>query len=184
MPLTNTVRAPGACRQSGVGLIEVLCAVVILSLGMFASTRMQLTALQTNQSALYRGNARFLAEDMVSRMRANRPGIEAGAYANVDTGAAAAGDAGERPASPADEQTAPGCLVAGCDAAALAQADIAAWSEDLRSSALRLPARADGKPARGTITRDVDGVYTVRLEWSTVNAGVREDDVLTLRVSP
>jgi type IV pilus assembly protein PilV len=59
------------CRERGVSLIEVLVAIVVLSLGMLAMAGLQLSSLRTSQGAILRGQAALLATDMAERMRGN-----------------------------------------------------------------------------------------------------------------
>ncbi len=59
-------------KQSGFTLIEVLVAVLILSLGLLGMAALQTQAMKTNQSALQRSQAVILANFMMDAMRANR----------------------------------------------------------------------------------------------------------------
>lgn len=58
-------------KQSGVGLIDVLVAVVIFSFGMLAIAALQTISKQSNYEALQRTNASMLAYDLLERMRMN-----------------------------------------------------------------------------------------------------------------
>jgi type IV pilus assembly protein PilV len=58
-------------RQRGVSLIEVLVAVVVLSLGLLAMAGLQLSGLRASQGGLLRSTAAQLASDMAERMRSN-----------------------------------------------------------------------------------------------------------------
>jgi len=60
-----------ARRQRGVGLIEVLVAVLVLSFGMLGVAALQATSVRTNQSATMRSMAVSYAYDIADRMRAN-----------------------------------------------------------------------------------------------------------------
>lgn len=57
--------------QRGLSLIEVLVAIVILSLGILGMAGLQASSLRSGQSSLYRSQAALLAENMAERMRAN-----------------------------------------------------------------------------------------------------------------
>ncbi len=57
--------------QRGLSLIEVLVAVVIISLGLLGMAGLQASSLRGSQSAVYRAQAAQLAADMAERMRAN-----------------------------------------------------------------------------------------------------------------
>ncbi len=64
----------------GVGLIEVLVAIVILAIGLLGLAGLQASGLRVGQGAMYRGIAAQFAYDMADRMRANGAGAKSGAY--------------------------------------------------------------------------------------------------------
>lgn len=55
----------------GLSLIEVLVAIVVISLGLLGAAGMQASGLRTSNGAMYRVKAAQLANDMADRMRAN-----------------------------------------------------------------------------------------------------------------
>ena len=67
-------------QQAGVGLIEVMVAVVVLSFGMLGLAAMQALALRNSQSALERSQAVVHAYAMFDAMRANRAAALIGRY--------------------------------------------------------------------------------------------------------
>ena len=73
--------------QQGLGLIEVLVAVVVVSFGVLGMASLQLTGMKHSTGSYHRANALMLAEDMASRMRINRPAVESGAFRDVDSAA-------------------------------------------------------------------------------------------------
>lgn len=56
----------------GVTLIEVLVSVIILAFGLLGLAGLQSVGLRSNNSAIYRTQATYLAQDMIDRMRVNR----------------------------------------------------------------------------------------------------------------
>lgn len=72
--------AVSARTQTGVGLIEVLIAVLVLCFGMLGLVALQLTTLKQNQSALERGLAVVQSHSIVDAMRADRANAENGAF--------------------------------------------------------------------------------------------------------
>lgn len=58
-------------RQRGVGLIEVLVTLLILSTSLITLTAMQNRSLQFNQMSYFRSQANILAYDILDRMRLN-----------------------------------------------------------------------------------------------------------------
>lgn len=79
-------RPPAAKRNLGVSLVEVLVAVVVLSIGLLGLAGLQASGMRVGQSSIYRSQAAQLAYDMVDRVRANF--ANASSY-NVAMGAAA-----------------------------------------------------------------------------------------------
>jgi len=63
---------PGS-QQKGFGLIEILIALLILAIGLLGMAALQTTSLQQTTGSQARTQAILLAEDMVERIRANRP---------------------------------------------------------------------------------------------------------------
>lgn len=63
---------PGS-QQRGFGLIEILVALLILAIGLLGMASLQTTSLQQTTGSQTRTQAILLAEDMVERIRANRP---------------------------------------------------------------------------------------------------------------
>ncbi|MBX3678674.1 type IV pilus modification protein PilV [Cognatazoarcus halotolerans] len=81
----NTKRhSPGL--QAGTTLIEVLVAVVVLSIGLLGIAGLQLSALRNTQGAYERSAAVILANSLAERMAADRLQAIAGAY-NMAMGA-------------------------------------------------------------------------------------------------
>ena len=74
------MKAFASNRASGFSLIEVLVAVLVLTLGLLGVAALQINAMKNNQSALQRSRATMLAYFMLDAMRANRVEAEAGSY--------------------------------------------------------------------------------------------------------
>ncbi len=66
--------------QSGLTLIEVLIAVVVLAIGLLGIAGLQSAALSNNLIAYQYTQASTLAQATIERMRANRQGVLEGAY--------------------------------------------------------------------------------------------------------
>lgn len=67
-------------QNKGFTLIEVMVALLVLSIGLLGLAALQATSLKTNHGAYTRGQAIFLAYDIMDRMRANRTEAMAQAY--------------------------------------------------------------------------------------------------------
>lgn len=64
-------------QYGGFSLLELMIAIFVLSIGLLGMAAMQAVSLSSNQEAQFRVSALAIAEDISSRMRANR------AYVNV-----------------------------------------------------------------------------------------------------
>lgn len=70
----------GRSTQRGVGLIEVLVAVLVLAIGLLGIAGLQSQALKNNQSAFERSQAVTLTYLMMDAMRANVTAARTGQY--------------------------------------------------------------------------------------------------------
>ncbi len=84
--LTKTT--PVKQQLAGFTLIEVLIAMLILSVGLLGLAGLQATGLKTNHSAYMRSQAVAYGYDIIDRMRANRLNALSGNY-NIAIGAGA-----------------------------------------------------------------------------------------------
>jgi len=74
-------------RQQGVGIVEVLVALVVVSLGVLGMASLQLTGMQHSSGGYNRSKALLYAEDIATRMRTNRTAIDgATSFASYDSG--------------------------------------------------------------------------------------------------
>ena len=71
-------------RQTGVGLVEVLVALVLLSIAVLGFVALQIRAITASNEATMNVQATNIARDLAERMRMNRTGL-AGYVANTDT---------------------------------------------------------------------------------------------------
>ncbi|TCO76308.1 type IV pilus modification protein PilV [Chromatocurvus halotolerans] len=78
--MRGALQALAPSRQRGVGMIEVLIAIVVVALGVLAIIRMQTNMVRTNQSALMRSQATLLVYDMTDRLRVDRQSAIDGLY--------------------------------------------------------------------------------------------------------
>lgn len=69
-----------ARHQGGVGLIEVMVAVLVMGVGLLGIAAMQATALKNTQSSLERSQAVVQSYAVLDAMRANLTAARAGAY--------------------------------------------------------------------------------------------------------
>lgn len=105
--------------NEGFTLLEVLVAVLVLSIGLLGIAGLQVTGLRFNHSAYMRTQATLLAYELADRMRANRPTMVANGYDPIATG----GIGGV---------SVPACeTAAGCATAQMAQNDVFQWQQRL-----------------------------------------------------
>lgn len=67
-------------KQKGASLIEILIAVVVISVGLLGLAGLQTSSIKSNQSSYLRSQATLLAYDLSDRMRASRDAAENGAF--------------------------------------------------------------------------------------------------------
>jgi type IV pilus assembly protein PilV len=72
--LATSGRLPGRRRVAGVTLVEVLVALVVLSIGLLGIAALYVESLQSGRTAVLRSQAVALAADLADRIRANRDG--------------------------------------------------------------------------------------------------------------
>jgi type IV pilus assembly protein PilV len=106
---TNT---PTKTPQHGFTLLEILIALLILSVGLLGLAGLQVNGLHSNQDSYFLTQAMAQAYDMADRIRANMVGYTAGKYDNIDT------------TTPTD----PGCIATGCSSANMAVYDHYQWN--------------------------------------------------------
>jgi len=85
-------------REAGFSLIEVLVAVLVVSLGMLGAAALQANALRSNQGSYERTQVAILSQGIFDAMRANLAGVDSGAY-NTNGWACAASGSGSLAAS-------------------------------------------------------------------------------------
>ncbi len=72
MPITHTPAFLTTRGQAGVGLIEVLVAVAVLSIGLLGVGAMQGVSLRNNNNAYFRTQATITAYQILDEIRTNR----------------------------------------------------------------------------------------------------------------
>jgi type IV pilus assembly protein PilV len=150
-----------ANRQRGMSLVEVLVALVVLSVGMLGIAVMFVQSVRSSRSAILRTQAVNLVSDMADRVRAN---------ANAQQ----AYDTDEYAGAPAMQSCAPDSDTGSginCNVEQLAQDDLARWQRSVRAA---LPALKDG-PAKAEVhyfAPDAEGQperYRIRVAWREPN---------------
>lgn len=139
-------------KQRGVGLIEVLVAVLILALGLLGMAGLQSRSLSTNQSSYSRTQAVLLSYYILDAMRADRARAVAG---NYNTAAAI-------------------CDPASVSGSALSDINLQQWVTGLRASL------GDANSTCGQVNFDTaTGTATITIRWDDAKAGGRPDNTFT-----
>jgi type IV pilus assembly protein PilV len=125
--------------QAGVGLIEVLIAVLVFAVGLLGMTTMQMGAKRANYEATQRSIATGLARDILERMRSNPAALTSYEVSELGSVAVAAGT---------------NCSPGPCTTAQLAGRDLYEWNEWLKG--------ASEKITVGGVTTDAGGLVDYR----------------------
>ena len=146
-------------KQTGVGLIEVLIAVLVFAVGLLGMTSMQLAAKRSNYEATQRSIATGLARDIIERMRSN-PG-EVDSYVASDLGGSTL-------------SFAVNCNTNECTTAELAQRDLFEWALLLRGVTERITIDGSTSNAGGLVSpraciTNNAGNVTVAIAWRGVS---------------
>lgn len=145
-------------KQRGFSLVEVLIALVIMSVGMLGIAGLYVQSMQAGRTSLLRHHAVTLAGDVADRIRANpRAGI---AYQGAGLNSSCVSG------------------VVNCDEVEMAGHDILLWQQQA----------VDTLPAGGVeITFDDSGVpplYTINVTWSEPGANTPPAYAITIPVIP
>mgnify|MGYP003574349932 FL=1 len=154
--------------QRGFSLIEVLIALIVMSVGMLGIAGLYVQSLQAGRTSMFRHQAVALAGDVADRIRAN----PTAGISYVD-------------ANGADN----GCVAAGvdCDAAGMALHDVWLWKQQAGNS---LPGSAATGGGDVTVAFDdtvTPPLYTITVSWE--EPGITAFDVppsyvVTIPVNP
>ena len=155
-----------SAAQAGIGMIEVLVAMVIVAFAMLALIGMQTSALRYQNNAHLRATASQFGADLAERVRANLRGAHEGAY-NLP-----------RQAYPALDTLAPACFNPGhCTAQELAAQDLHDWRRRLGRALAGGWGEISGSASRG---------FTVRVYFrdASVAAGQFAENCLPSAADP
>ncbi|TNE92930.1 MAG: type IV pilus modification protein PilV [Gammaproteobacteria bacterium] len=154
----NTSLTPIGNSSAGVGLIEVLIAMLVMAVGILGFVGLQTTAKRTGYEAMQRSTAVYLINDVLERMRSNSPAVYGGNYSVSNLGNASRGN------------TAPGCLdTSSCLSSEIASYDLWEWEQRLDGAVEG--GRGGLVSPRGCINVN-DGFITVAIAWRGYSEGV------------
>jgi len=145
--------------KNGFSLVEVLVALLVISIGMLGLAALYVETLRLNRTAIFRTQAVTLASDMAERIRANTGGAAGYAGAGADSGC-------NEGATAAVE----------CTAAQMAAQDIFDWQQ-MAQTLLPGGTATIGVVAAGGGTPNV---YTLTITWTEVSQGGNVSYVMTV----
>lgn len=176
--------SPSMRRQRGIGLIEVLVALVVVSFGVLGMAGLQLTGMKHSTSGFNRSKALLHAENMATRMRINAAGVLAGDYAAYDTATGAA-QCDLKPAPYC--QASQGIDAAECDTDQLADFDLwsvacGEWGTADASGGV-LDALPEGRLQIdcGAAPCAADAMYAITVEWNEGSTTSDDPDDVDLK---
>lgn len=170
----NRTRYSLAGCHDGFTLLEVLVALIVLSVGLLSLAGMQVIGLRTNHSAYMRTQATIQSYDIVDRMRANIVGVREGRY-----------DKPTLTDSAGVQHTA--CkTTSGCNVQQMAEHDLFEWNQaiaDVLPNGVGVvcidSTPEDGTPDAAAGSSACDGIgaspemamYTIKIWWSDDQSG-------------
>lgn len=148
------------CLSGGFSLVEVLVALLVLSIGLLGLAALQTTSLKYNTESYTRTQATFLAYDIIDRMRANSVGFIAGNYEVTSSAAAAAAMAGTA-----------ACGTGNCSTAGLAAYDLGQWYTRMQTL---LPGSTDPVGNFATIAKTAPGSSSVTITINWIERDIKQ----------
>lgn len=136
----------------GFTLLEVLVALVVLSIGLLGLSGLQTTSLRNNHSAFLRSQATLVATNIMDRMRANRAAATGGDY-DINYGST------------------PTHVSCGgsCTALQVAQMDVEEWVAYVQ----RLPG------GQGQVSVSAAGIAEVKVRWADARDSGNKLEIVT-----
>ena len=132
-------------KQQGFTLLEVLIALLVLSIGLLGLAALQTIGLRSNEMASMRTTATMLAYDISDRMRANPQGTIDGKYILAVSG------------------TIPDCTSTDCTTTQMATFDLGQWEAAL--------ARLPGGQGNISQTAGPPLAHTITVRWDENRTG-------------
>lgn len=146
-------------KQTGMTLLEVLIALLVISVGLLGMAGLQLTGMKMTNDAYFRSQATWLAYDMFDRMRANL-----NQASNTNNYKIFYSDSAP---------SATNCASTACTPAQMATYDLAAWKNAL---AAKLPA---GNGEISYANTGTGRTYVIAIQWDDSRG---EDSLKTLQI--
>jgi len=136
---------------NGFTLVELLAAVVVLSIGLLGIAKLSLGAMQSNGSAYMRSQATELVQEIVDDMRANQPWAVTGGY-NIAYGA--------------NPGASPDCVHGSCSAAQIGTYDLSRWTNRLTTLLPLGQGQVSVVQAVNPATGSTENTAVISVRWS------------------
>lgn len=143
-------------------MFEVMIAVFVLSIGLLGHSKIQALSVRATADANLRTQATFLLNEMMERMRANRPAADSNYYATIDY---AAIDCAAAPAKICSDGAAGSAVE--CNAGEIADEDAIHWFCNVQ----------DTMPDGNVLVSETASVYSIQVGWT----GLDEDGIAQSR---
>ena len=153
--MMNKRQASRSCKRasaSGATLIEILVALLVLSLGILGMAAMQIRALKGNHSSMQRTQAVMMSYYILDTMRVDRDGAKS---LNYNTGSLSGDTIGAI------------CNPAAILGTALADNNLTHWIQSLKANI----GEASDTTTCGAVLCDADGHCRVQVRWDDSRAG-------------
>ena len=157
-----SIHSSPTAREKGFSLIEVLVALLVLSIGLLGLAALQTTSLKYNTDSYTRTQATLLAYDIMDRMRSNLAAVSTGNY-NVPSSATASSKIAAYN-SCKNSATGCGCDLTGakCSTSNLATYDLGKWYERLAAT---LPEASTNLATISTSSSGSSTQVTIIIQW-------------------
>ena len=140
----------GFGRQSGITMIEVLVAVLILAIGLLGVAGLQSISLKNTTDVFFSQQAMSYSQELINRIMANQEAAGDGDYADTPPTSAPGTD----------------CSAAVCTSEQMADWDLWQWNEALTNGVGSPPAAAADVNWDNAV-----GEYEVSITWDAIGAG-------------
>ncbi|MCL1486333.1 type IV pilus modification protein PilV [Marinobacter sp. M3C] len=144
-------RKPGA-SQSGITMIEVLVAVLVLAVGLLGVAGLQSLSLKNTTTAHFAQEAQSYSDDLINRIMANNQAADNGAYAYANSIVTSA--------------PTPDCSAGTCSSAEMAAWDLWQWNTALKTAVGAPPAAA-----AKVLWIATDEEYDIAITWNAARSG-------------
>ena len=150
--------ADSARYQKGFSLVEVLVALLVLSIGLLGLAALQTTSLKYNTDSYFRTQATYFVYDIVDRMRSNSASVVDGGTYDVPDASSATSIISTYQSCKSSSCTCDATAV--CDTTQLATHDLGKWYERMGQV---LPGASNNL---ATIVIDSTKKVTVTINWT------------------